>query len=99
LKLVLIRERSLATPRSRTDITTFGKGEKFRIPSKSSSAFDMGLGSSTGHVLHLFLLALHTNLAADVAKLGVCRARPPGGGGGDTGGVTGYSVYYNTDYI
>jgi len=27
------------------------------------------------HVLHPFLLALYTNLAADEAKLGVCRAR------------------------
>ena len=34
---------------------------------------------SPGHILHPFLLALHTNLAADVAKLGVCRARTRGG--------------------
>ena len=40
----------------------------------------MGRGSSPGHVLHRFLLALHTNLAADEAKLGVwCCARAPGG--------------------
>ena len=46
----------------------------------------MGRGSSPGHVLHPFLLALHTNLAADVAKLGVVsRAH----GRGDTGAVTG----------
>jgi hypothetical protein len=31
----------------------------------------VGRGSSPGHVLHPFLLALHTNLAADVAKLGM----------------------------
>ena len=42
----------------------------------------MGRGLSPGHVLHCFLLALHTNLAADEAKLGVwCCART---GGGDT---------------
>ena len=36
----------------------------------------MGRGLSPGHVLHCFLLALHTNLAADEAKLGVwCCAR------------------------
>ena len=34
----------------------------------------MGRGLSPSHVLHPFLLALHTNLAADVAKLGVRRA-------------------------
>ena len=40
----------------------------------------MGRGSSPGHVLHCFLLALHTNLAADEAKLGVwCCARTGGG--------------------
>jgi len=73
-------ERSFTTPRSGTDITTFGKGEKFRIASKLSSEFDVGRGSSPGHVLHRFLLALHTNLAADVAKLGVwCCARTGGG--------------------
>jgi hypothetical protein len=39
----------------------------------------VGRGSSPGHVLHRFLLALHTNLAADVAKLGVwCCARTGG---------------------
>ena len=52
----------------------------------------MGRGSSPGYVLHPFLLALHTNLAADVAKLGVCRARTRGGG--DTGGVTGCILIY-----
>jgi len=52
---------------------------KFRIASNPSSEFDMGRGSSPGHVLHPFLLALHTNLAADEAKLGVCRARTQGG--------------------
>jgi len=84
-----MRERSLATPRSGTDITTFGEGEKFRIASKSSSKFDVGRGSSPGHVLHPFLLALHTKLAADEAKLGVCRAHT---GGGDTGAVIGCSI-------
>ena len=74
LKLILIRERSLATPRSGTDITTFGEGEKFRIASKLSSKFDVGCGSGPSHVLRPFLLALHTNLAADVAKLGMSRA-------------------------
>jgi len=59
LELILIRERSLATPRSRTDITTFGEGEKFRIASKSSSEFDVGRGSSPGHVLHPFLLRMY----------------------------------------
>ena len=39
----------------------------------------MGRGSSPGHVLHPFLLALRTNLAADVAKLSVRRARTRGG--------------------
>jgi hypothetical protein len=67
-----MRERSFITPRSRTDITTFSKGEKFRIASKLSELqFDVGRGSSPGHVLHCFLLALYTNLAADEAKLGV----------------------------
>ena len=37
LELILMRERSFATPRSRTDITTFSKGEKFRITSKLNS--------------------------------------------------------------
>jgi hypothetical protein len=53
--------------------------EEFRTASNPSSKFDMGHGSSPGHVLHPFLLALHTNLAAGVAKLGVCRARTQGG--------------------
>ena len=48
---------------------------KFRIALNRSSEFNVGRGSSPGHVLHPFLLALHTNLAADVAKLGVRRAR------------------------
>ena len=74
LEFILIGERSLITPRSGIDITTFGKGEKFGIALKSSSEFDVGR-SSPGHVLHPFLLALHTNLAADLAKLGACRAR------------------------
>ena len=39
---------------------------------------------SPGHILHPFLLALHTNLAADVAKLGVSRAHA-----GGIGAVTG----------
>jgi hypothetical protein len=52
-------------------ISQFGKGEKSRIASKLSSQLDVGRGSSPGHVLHHFLLALHANLAADVAKLGV----------------------------
>ena len=58
---------------------TFGEGEKFRTALKSNSKFDVGCGLSPGHVLHPFLLALHTNLAADVAKLGVSRAHPGGG--------------------
>ena len=53
--------------------------EVFRIALNLSSEFDVGRGSSPGHVLHPFLLALHTNLAADVAKLGVRRARTPRG--------------------
>jgi len=39
----------------------------------------VGRGSSPSHVLHPFLLALHTNLAADLAKLGVSRAHTGGG--------------------
>ena len=73
-----MRERSPTTPQSGTDIMTFGEGEKFRIALKLSSEFDVGRGSSPGQVLHLFLLALHTNLAADVAKLGVCCAHTGG---------------------
>ena len=38
----------------------------------------MGYGLSPGHALRPFLLALHTNLAADVAKLGVSRAHTGG---------------------
>ena len=75
MELILIRERGLATSQSRTNIITFGEGEKFRIALKSSSEFNVGHGLSPGHILHPFLLALHTNLAADVAKLGVARAR------------------------
>jgi hypothetical protein len=86
----LIREGSLTTPRFRIDITTFSKGEKFRIASKSSSEFDMGHNSSPSHVLYPFLLTLYTNLAIDMAKLGVCRARILGGG--DTRGVIGYRL-------
>ena len=66
-----MRERSFQTPRAGIDITTFSEGEKFRTASNSNSEFDVGRGSSPGHVLHPFLLALHANLAADVAKLGV----------------------------
>ena len=68
MELILIRERSPVILRSRIDITTFGKEEKFRVALKSSSEFDVGRGLSSGQVLHLFLLALYTNLAADVAK-------------------------------
>jgi len=50
----------------------------------------MGRGLSPSRVLRLFLLALYTNLAINVAKLGVYRA--PTLGGGDTGGVTGCSL-------
>jgi len=57
------------TPRSRGNITTFGKREKYRMASNPSSEFDVGRGSSPGRVLHPFLLALHTNLAADVTQL------------------------------
>ena len=46
----------------------------------------MGRGSNPGHVLHRFLLALYTNLAADVAKLGVV-LRAPGGGGTPQGRI------------
>jgi len=53
---------------------TFGEREQLQIRA-------VGRGSSPGHVLHPFLLALYTNLAADVAKLGVCAARTQGGGG------------------
>jgi len=31
LELILIGERSFTTPRSETNITTFGEGEEFRI--------------------------------------------------------------------
>jgi len=54
--------------------------EESRTASNPGSEFNVGRGSSPGHVLHPFLLALHTNLAADVAKLGVCRTRTQGGG-------------------
>jgi len=80
-----MRERSFITPRSGIDITTFGEGEEFRTVSNPSSQFKVGCGSSPGHALHPFLLALHTNLAADEAKLGVCCAYR----GGDTGGRPG----------
>jgi len=46
-----MRKRSFATPRSRTDIMTFGKGEKFRIASKLSSEFNVGRGLSPGYAL------------------------------------------------
>ena len=49
---LLVRERSSAQPQNQAQ----------------SSEFEVGRGSSPGHVLHPFLLALHTNLAADVAK-------------------------------
>ena len=75
LELILIRERSLRTPQSRTDITTFSKGEKFRTALNPSSKFDIGCGLSSGHVLYPLLLALYTDLATDVVKLGMCRAR------------------------
>ena len=39
----------------------------------------MGRSSSSSQVLHLFLIALYTNLAADVAKLGVSYAYTGGG--------------------
>jgi hypothetical protein len=51
-------------------MSQFGEGEKSRT-SNSSPEFDVGRGLIPGHVLHPFLLALHTNLAADVVKLGV----------------------------
>ena len=67
-----MRERSFAIVRSRIDITTFGKGEKFRIALKLSSELRIRCGPwLTGYVLHRFLLALYTNLAADEAKLGI----------------------------
>ena len=78
MELILRRGRNFITLRSEADITIFGEGEKFRIASNSSFQVEVGRGSSPGHVLHPFLLALHTNLAADVAKLGVCRARTQG---------------------
>jgi len=80
LELILMRERSFVTPRSGTDITTFGKGEKFRIASKLSSELRIrcGRGLSPGHALHRFMLAPYTNLAAD----------------GDTGGRTGCKVNF-----
>jgi len=37
LELILIRERAFITPQFRIDITTFGKGEEFRIALKLSS--------------------------------------------------------------
>ena len=81
----LILRRNFTTPQSEADITTFSKEEKFRIASNSSFQCEVGHGSSPGHALHPFLLALHTNLAADVAKLGASRAHL-GGEGVDTGG-------------
>jgi len=36
-------------------------------------------GPSQGHTLHLFLLALHTNLAAGLAKLDIYRCALGGG--------------------
>ena len=52
-------------------ISQFGKKEKFRIASKLNSKFDIGCGLSPNYILHCFLLALHTNLAIDEAKLGI----------------------------
>ena len=63
---------------------TFSEGEKFKTALKLSSKFNIGCSLSPSYILHPFLLALHTNLAADVAKLGVSRAHT----GGDTGGLT-----------
>ena len=54
----------------------------------------MGRGLSLGYVLRRFLLALHTNLAADVAKLGVCRARTRGGGTLEVLQAVPHLVYY-----
>ena len=78
LELILIRERSFNTPRSGANITAFGKGGKLRIALDLSFKFEVA-GLSQGHILHLFLLALHTNLAAALAKLGVYRCAPGGG--------------------
>ena len=75
-----MRERSFITPRFGADITTFWRGGGVQ----NSFKIEVGRGSSPGHVLHPFLLALHTNLAADVAKLGVCVLRAHGGGTPDT---------------
>jgi len=79
LELILMRERSFDTPQSGANITAFSKGGKSRIASDLSSKFEVA-GPSQGHILHLFLLALHTNLAAGLAKLGVYRCAPRGGG-------------------
>ena len=68
LELILTRERSFA-PRSRIDITTFGEWEV-----QNGFKVRCGCDSSPGRVLHPLPLALHTNLAIDVAKLGVCVA-------------------------
>ena len=69
-KTRLGNEMIVATPQSGTDITTFGEGEKFRIASKLSS--ELRAANSMWAVAQ----ALHTNLAADVAKLGEwCCAR------------------------
>ena len=57
----------------------FSKGGKSQIASDLSSKFEVASGPSQGHILHLFLLALHTNLAAGLAKLGVYRCALWGG--------------------
>ena len=84
LELILIRERSFITPRSRRNVTTFGKGEG--APGVQNS-FKIELRAPNSRWPWLkawprttpFLLALHTNLAADAAKLDVCVARTQGG--------------------
>ena len=73
MELILRRERSFTTPRSGTDVTTFSEEEEFRIASKSSLELRiLGRPWLKPWSRTTPFLALHTNLAADVAKLGVC---------------------------
>ena len=80
LELILIRERSFNIPQSGVNITAFSKGGKLQIALDLSSKFEVASGLSRGYILHLFLLALYTNLAVGLAKLGVYRCAPGEGG-------------------
>ena len=65
-------------------ILQFGRGEEFRIAPNSRA-----VAQALATYYTPFLLALHTNLAADVAKLGVARAR--GGNAEAVGNQNNYS--------